>query len=341
MRSLSKRWFCLAPFLIGVQLLAQSYKCYPSSSLYSDEPPWGCSSYPTSPGTTRDETMTWDVYYAMDQRQTYPSYTQHGLCITVASCTSPYTQVHGCAPQFGSPVTGLGTWQETSSSSTISSETQNCSNSPPAPATAPIGFCATDGGPTTISSNDPTCSGTPIVVDPYGEGFHLTNEQAGVQFRLFAEESPRQMSWTAASWHNGWLALDRNGNGTIDDFSELFGNLTPQPESAEPNGFAALAVFDDPANGGNGNGYIDPGDSVYSHLRVWIDANHNGVSELQELHTLTDLGIFRIDLTFTLSGRTDQYGNHFRYKGTLADRFGDTPQVCYDVVLLVGSEGVQ
>ena len=90
---------------------------------------------------------------------------------------------------------------------------------------------------------------TPIVLHPFGKGFHLTNLSQGVKFRVMPDSPLLQMSWPDQAGQNGWLALDRNGNGLIDDFTELFGNLTPQPESDSPNGFKALAVFDDPSNG--------------------------------------------------------------------------------------------
>lgn len=127
--------------------------------------------------------------------------------------------------------------------------------------------------------------------------------------------------------------MDRNGNGTIDNGAELFGNITPQPRSPNPNGFLALAVFDLPSNGGNGNGVIDPGDSVYTSLQVWIDANHNGVSEPNELHTLPELGIFKIDLHYSESDYVDAFGNRFRYRSKIWDEAANGDHVCYDVFL--------
>ena len=176
--------------------------------------------------------------------------------------------------------------------------------------------------------------GTPIVIDTQNQGFHLTDWEHGVSFAFYPNRPPVQLSWTDPAYANGWLVLDRNGNGLIDNATEMFGNITPQPPSAAPNGFLALAVFDEPANGGNGNGVIDPGDAVYSHLRVWIDANHDGISQPDELKTLPEVGIFRIDLKYVLSPFVDQYGNRFRYHGADWDAAGHSYQSCYDVILM-------
>lgn len=188
----------------------------------------------------------------------------------------------------------------------------------------------TDDGWACVNNN-----GTPIIIDTRDEGFHLTGLGGGVVFRFFPNSPPVQISWTDAAYSNGFLALDRDGNGTIDNATELFGNLTPQPRSANPNGFAALAVYDQPTLGGNGNNFIDPGDAVYGRLRVWIDSNHNGVSELRELHTLAELHIVRIGLRYTQSPYVDQFGNRFRYRGSIWYDSGRQKENCYDVFLLI------
>ena len=166
----------------------------------------------------------------------------------------------------------------------------------------------------------------------------MTSLKKGVQFALRPGAAPVQVSWTDPAYRNGWLVLDRNHNRTIDDLSELFGNVTPQPASEPENGFKALAAYDDPDNGGNGNGFIDAGDSVFSQLTVWIDQNHNGKSETGELHSLSELNITNISLQYKEVPKVDTFGNAFRYKARMTQA-SDQEKAVYDVYLQV--QGIQ
>jgi hypothetical protein len=104
-----------------------------------------------------------------------------------------------------------------------------------------LGGCGVDGG----------CS--PVLVDLNGDGFDLTDAQHGIIFDINGDGRNERIGWTRFGSDDAFLALDRNGDGEINDGSELFGNFTPQPNppiGEEKNGFLALAEYDKSQNGG-------------------------------------------------------------------------------------------
>jgi hypothetical protein len=93
----------------------------------------------------------------------------------------------------------------------------------------------------------------PLVVNFSGNAAELTRDR--YEFDIDADGAADQIHFLSSG--SGFLALDRNGDGRINDGSELFGALSG-------NGFADLAELDD-----DGNGWIDEADEVFDRLRIW------------------------------------------------------------------------
>jgi len=185
---------------------------------------------------------------------------------------------------------------------------------------------------------DPSCdthSSCPILIETGTAGFRLTDLDDGVLFDIDADGDADRVSWPVPATDDAWLALDRNGNGAIDSGAELFGDATAQPDSDEPNGFLALAVFDRPENGGDGDGQITAADDVFGSLLLWTDRDHDGVSSPQELTSVADAGLVAFELEYHEARRSDRHGNEFRYLAGVWHASG-ARRLAQDVFLLHG-----
>src|SRR5690606_3660839 len=120
------------------------------------------------------------------------------------------------------------------------------------------------------------------ILDLDGDGAETLHVGDGVRFDMGSDGTLDQTGWVAPD--DGLLVLDRNFNGTIDNQSELFG--TP-----DTDGFTILSQLDS-----NGDGRMDVADERWGELKVWQDANSDGVSQAHELKSLGELGIVSIDL---------------------------------------------
>ncbi|WP_207143657.1 hypothetical protein [Ectothiorhodospira shaposhnikovii] len=127
----------------------------------------------------------------------------------------------------------------------------------------------------------------PLVLDLGGEGIATTGVDRGVRFDITGDGREEQVSFvTGNSW---FLALDRNGNGIIDDGRELFGD-----QHGAAHGFEELARFDD-----NGDGVINAQDSVFERLRLF----QMGADGSQRLKTLDEAGVAAIHLGYAQTAR--------------------------------------
>ncbi|SFD18885.1 calcium-binding protein [Ruminococcus albus] len=116
----------------------------------------------------------------------------------------------------------------------------------------------------------------------------LSTLDNGVNFDLDKNGFAEKTAWIGTE--EGFLALDVNHNGCIDDGGELFGDKFVMPNHKESlNGFEALASLNE-----NDDTVIDSEDTVYEELLVWIDSNHNGLSEESELKSMEEAGIVSI-----------------------------------------------
>jgi hypothetical protein len=141
---------------------------------------------------------------------------------------------------------------------------------------------------------------SPIVLDLDGNGVSTLSAAEGVQFDLAASGQTGQYGWVGGN--DGLLVRDVNLDGVINDGRELFGAATQLGNgTAAGNGYAALADLD-----GNHDSKISATDASFGELKVWVDANHDGKTDLGELKGLVDLGITALDLNYLHSDRQDQ-----------------------------------
>ena len=158
-----------------------------------------------------------------------------------------------------------------------------------------------------------SCSSSPLVLDLAGDGILTTSLFSPVVFDLFGNGIPVRTGWTNEDSEDAFLWTDLNGDGVVTNGRELFGDSTRRPDGTmASNGFEALKIYDGLDSGGNGDGRISGRDAFWTFLRLWIDRNHDGITDAGETYDLADFGIEEIQLSYREDADVDGSGNwHF------------------------------
>jgi Ca2+-binding RTX toxin-like protein len=145
----------------------------------------------------------------------------------------------------------------------------------------------------TVTFSGTSATVSPIVLDLDNDGLELVSvRNSQVTYAMSDDVTTLRTGWVGAD--DALLALDRNGDGTISGRSEIsfIGDVPNATSDLE-----GLAAFDT-----NHDGYFNAGDARFSEFRVWQDRNQDGVSQADELRSLSDAGVKAIGLTLTPTG---------------------------------------
>jgi len=159
----------------------------------------------------------------------------------------------------------------------------------------------------------------PLILDLDGDGIETRSiDDSDIRFDLDGDRFGELTGWVEAD--DGFLVRDLNGNGQIDDISEMFGGIGL-------SGIDMLAAHDL-----NADGKIDALDAIYAELRVWQDFDQDGETDAGELSTLEDLGIVSITVTGTTElGLTTPQGTLLE-RETIYTRADGTTGNAFDAV---------
>ena len=162
---------------------------------------------------------------------------------------------------------------------------------------------------------------SPLVLDLDGDGVETTSVENGTHFDHDGNDFAEKSGWVGSD--DGLLVRDINGNGVIDDGTELFGNNSVLSSGQKAkNGFEALADLDT-----NNDGLFNSSDAEWNNVKVWKDANGNGIVDEGELLTLEQVGVAGINVDYKPSTTVDDNGNEHKQTGTFIKTDGSTASI--------------
>lgn len=168
----------------------------------------------------------------------------------------------------------------------------------------------------------------PLVLDLNGDGITLSDwVSQTVLFDVIGDGRLHETGWAVGG--DGILALDLNGNGVIDNITETISAKFDWGSYNDSLG--ALASLAQPGAGVFSRATSDinwrTGNSYFDDLRVWVDANEDGVTDAGELKTLDELGITSISLQGTGNQGEAIAGNDVVNRASFTRASGTTGEV--------------
>jgi hypothetical protein len=166
---------------------------------------------------------------------------------------------------------------------------------------------------------------SPLIINLTQGPWTLSGAADPVLFDIDADGTLDKITWTQRGSGLGFLAWDRNANGRIDNGAELFGTATPLSSGTTAlNGFDALREFDD-----NNDEVVDIQDARWPQLVLWVDVNHDGISDPGEINPITESDLLALHVNYSEISKRDRYANAFRYMSHVELSGGRRPY--YDV----------
>ena len=181
---------------------------------------------------------------------------------------------------------------------------------------------------------------SPVILDLNHDDKFSVSVDNGVRFDMKSSGSLLKTGWVNAN--DGLLARDLNGDGLINNGSELFGDITKLPNGkSAADGFAALSMLDN-----NRDGVINVKDASWKDLKIWIDRDSDGHTDTGELVSLDSAGIVSLKLGAKSSTATENgnkiglvssYSSADGSSGTMADVWFRTKSANAPEVKTVGT----
>ncbi|MGD1527000.1 hypothetical protein ACP6H6_28515, partial [Vibrio harveyi] len=178
----------------------------------------------------------------------------------------------------------------------------------------------------------------PLSLDLNGDGVKTIGVNYGVHFDHDGDGFEESTGWL--SKEDGFLAIDKNGNGKIDSGNELFGDNTIMDYDEDGNpifaehGFESLEEYDS-----NGDGVINSSDEKWHELKIWQDSNSDGDTQSYELLSMESAGVESIALKYEGSGEDAGHGNTFGYTGSYKTTHGTQEDIANLNFVTDGTDG--